>query len=241
MKKPMKKVTLLLVLALILLVSFVVYNFYPVLIMNPVETGSVPDTNISAIKDNRNSVFFCQTDDGYLMFDAGSSAKSIEAALKDIGVSASEVKWVLLTHSDSDHVGALPLFPHAEVFMSEDELSMVDGTVNRNAFGKNRLPIDVGRLTLLRDGQELHLGGVEVECVKAAGHTNGSMVYVVDGKYLFAGDAFMVRDGKMGVHPFTMDAGGAEKMIEVLRDLVGDRGLDVFTAHYGYHKSAVFQ
>jgi len=58
MKRPLKQFWLILVLALVLLISVVLYNFYPVLMMKPSETGRIPGTNVHAVKNNRNAVYF---------------------------------------------------------------------------------------------------------------------------------------------------------------------------------------
>jgi hypothetical protein len=49
---------------------------------------------------------------------------------------------------------------------------------------------------------------------------------------MFTGDAFKISDGKMEVHPFTMDEELAKKTIEQLRGLINNCSI-VLTAHYG--------
>jgi len=71
-----------------------------------------------------------------------------------------------------------------------------------------------------------------VTSIHAPGHTSGSMIYLVDGQYLFTGDAFSILNGKISIHPFTMDKELAGKTIENLNDIISDSYL-VLTAHYG--------
>lgn len=42
---------------------------------------------------------------------------------------------------------------------------------------------------LLRDEQSIDIEGIQVECFLVSGHTWGHMVYLIDGEYLFTGDA----------------------------------------------------
>lgn len=218
----------------LLLAGVALYNFYPMLIMKPAATGAITDTDITAVRNVRNAVYFIDAGDGYIMVDAGSNADGIMTSLDEAGITADNVKWILLTHSDYDHVAALPMFTGAVIHIAEAEMLLLDGTVNRNAFGGNSFPDGMGDavITPLPDGAELALGGVVVRCIASPGHTIGSMSYLVDGKYLFTGDAFLVADNKMDVHPFTMDEQLADATIESLLGTVNATEL-VLTGHYG--------
>lgn len=239
MKKIVKRVMLAFVLILVLVAGIAVYNFYPMLIMKPTETGTIPGTNIFAAKNNRNTVYFVDTGDGYIMIDAGSDPKALEASIKDENIDADNVKWVLLTHSDYDHVASLPLFPNAEIYISENEIPLLNGTVNRNAVSNNSLPSEIGidDLVPLQDGQELLFSGVTVKCISAPGHTNGSMLYLIDSQYLFTGDAFKVDNETLLIHPYTMDEETAKKTIENRKDIINGSDF-VITAHYGYFEGS---
>ena len=140
-----------------------------------------------------------------------------------------------MTHSDYDHVDALELFPNAAIFMSEDELPLINGTVKRNFFGSNKLPLGVNieKIIRLPDAQELVFHETKIKCIKAPGHTIGSMAFLINDQYLFSGDAFKIKKGKMGVHPFTMNTKLSKKTIEQLKGIINKSPI-VFTAHYGY-------
>lgn len=239
MKKIIKRIILAVVLILVIVAGVAIYNFYPMLIMKPTPTGSIPGTNIFAAKNNMNAVYFVDTGDGYIMIDAGSDPKTLEAAIKDAGINTDDVKWALLTHSDYDHVASLPLFPNAEIYISENEMPLLNGTVKRNAASNNSLPaeISVDDLISLQDGQELLFSGTTVKCIGATGHTNGSMLYLIDNQHLFTGDAFKVDNEKLGIHPYTMDEETAKKTIENLKDTINGSAF-VITAHYGYFEGS---
>ena len=234
MKKPGKRVLLFIGAFLVVLLGFGLFSNLPLLAMDPVKTGEIPNTDIYAVKDMMCTVFFINTGSGYIMIDAGMNPKKMEAALDKAGIHTNEIKWIFLTHSDGDHVGTLPLFSNAVIYMSEDELALINGTVKRSASGGNTMPpgIDINAIVLLSKGQEMSLNNTKVSCIKAPGHTDGSMLYLIDDKYLFTGDAFKIKKGIISVHPFTKDKELSMKTIEQHRETV--RSSVVFTAHYGY-------
>lgn len=235
----MGKRILVIALAVILLAAVAVLaNVSPMLLMKPTETGKVLDTGIYAVKNNRNSLFLIESNDGYIVIDAGSDAAAAEDSLKQIPIDPLNVKYVLLTHSDYDHVASLKLFSNAQIYMNIDEMQMIDGSTHRNAFGSNSLPegIDLDKLVLLEDGQKLMLGEKTVECIQMPGHTPGSMAYLLDGQYLFTGDAFKVSNNIMNIHPYTMDKETSKESMRRLDSIRSGSQL-ILTAHYGYHKA----
>ena len=233
-KKIIKRIFFIVLSVLVIFTGVYIFLSFPMLTMKPVETGQVPCTDIFAIKNDMNSLFFIETGNGYIMIDAGTNPKKLETSMKETGINAGDVKWTFLTHSDYDHVAALAMFQNSNVYMSEDELAMVNGTVKRTLFSKNTMPdgIDIDKIILLKDQQEITCGALKVKCIKTPGHTAGSMVYLVDNRYLFTGDALKITKGKPGVHPFTMNKEQAKKTIEQMKGII-DSGTIVLTAHYG--------
>ena len=233
MKKATKRLLSIIAVILVLVLGIGTYLLYPILIMNPVETGTILDTDIYAIKNSRSNMFLYKTGDGYIMIDAGSDTKNVEKSLIEIGIDAADVKWIFITHTDDDHISSLALFPNADVYMSEG--------VSRSGSGRNTVPSNVesAEVGFLIDNQELLCDKTVVRCIKAPGHTDGSMVYLIDGKYLFTGDAFKVTGGKVGVHPFTTDKEVAGKTIENLKETINGSSL-ILTSHYGYHEKLEF-
>jgi glyoxylase-like metal-dependent hydrolase (beta-lactamase superfamily II) len=204
------------------------------------KTGLIPNTKIISIKFfiNKEYYFFSyiiKTNNGYIMIDAGFNIKNIEPSLKKAGIGINDVKWILLTHSDSDHVDALPFFPNAKIYMNKDELPLINGTMKRNESFGNKMPdgIDIDKIVLLSNDQELLFEETKIQCLKAPGHTIGSMLYLIDNKYLFTGDALMIKNGKIKIHPFSMDPELSEKTIEELKDTINNSSL-ILTSHYGF-------
>jgi len=183
-------------------------------------------------------VFLIKTDNGYIMIDAGMNMKNVENSLMEANINTNDVKWIFLTHSDGDHVAALPLFPNAKIYMSNEEISLINGTAKRSFLGGNSLPgdINIDRIMTLSNGQELLLGGTRVKCILAQGHTIGSMLYLVDDRYLFTGDAFKLKNGNITVHPYTMDKNLSKKTIEQFKEIINSDKV-VVTSHYGVYNN----
>jgi len=206
--------------------------------MKPAKTGQIPGTNIYAVRNVIVNVYLIRTNSGYILVDAGLNKTRLKASFDKAGVNVNDVKWILLTHSDPDHTAALTLFPNAAIHMGKDELPLLDGTMKRNSFGGNKLPsgIDIKKITLLSDGQELLFGEVKVKCISAPGHTSGSMLYLTADSYLFTGDALMINNGNIGVQPFSKDKELNRKTIERLRETIDGASI-VLTSHYGFKEN----
>jgi len=234
MKKSKKIVLLIITAVLFLLTVFGLYSFYPVLTMKPAETGRISGTPVFSLKNGVNSSFLFKADNGYILFDAGSNARKFEASLNELGINTDDIKWIFLSHSDYDHVSALTLFPKAVIYMNKDELPLINGTIKRNVLGANTLPsgIDISRITLLHDKQVLYPGGIKTECTAAPGHTPGSMIYLINGRYLFSGDAFKMNSGNFSVHPFSMDSDLSKRTILSISELAHNADI-ILTSHFG--------
>ena len=240
MKKSVKWILIISAVILIIAMGFGLMYTIPLLSMNPTKTGPIPGTNILAVMNQMGTVYFIKTNNGYIMIDAGSKVKKFDSSLKKAGIDANDVKWIFLTHTDYDHVAGLTMFPNTEIHMNEDELPLINGTAKRSPSGGNKMPagFDINGITLLPDGRTLACNGTNVKCIKAPGHTIGSMVYLIDGRYLFTGDAFKIEKGKMEIHPFTMDEELAEKTIGHIKGII-DSNTIVFTSHYGNYKDQI--
>ena len=233
MKKIIKRILLILAVIFALLMTVVLIYYSPIFSMNSIETGQIANTNIYAVKNVGNTIYLYQTDNGYIMFDAGSNTKKIENSLNEAGINLNDVKWIFLSHSDGDHVSALSLFPNANIYMNEDEFQLVNGTTKRAFLGGNSLPsgINIDRIIPLSNGQELLFNETKVKCISTPGHTPGSMLYLVDEQYLFSGDVFKIKNGNISVHPYSMDKTISKKTIEQLTEIIKNSQI-VLPSHY---------
>ena len=236
-KGVLKKMFFIISILLFVIIKIAIY-FLPLLSMHPTGTGEI-ETGIYAISNKRNDFYLISSNDGYIAIDAGSDIDAIIKSLTELKIDPLEIKYVLLTHSDNDHVAALVLFSNARIYMNSSELPLLNGAVRRSFFNNNALPdgIDLSDLLLFDDGDKLDIGGHIVECISVPGHTAGSTMFLVDNCYLFTGDVFRVNsDGTMFIHPYSMDRDDAQNSLKLISDIL-KRCSYVFTAHYGYYSS----
>lgn len=206
----------------------------PMCSMHPLASGNVEETDIIAIRNRSNNLFFIPSNGEWLVIDAGSDAGAVKREMEKMAIDGRRVKGVFLTHSDYDHVASLPLFPHAAIYMSKKEKQMVDGSTLRQFIKKNRLPgrLDLNKIVWLSDRESVDLCGHRIRVVSVPGHTKGSAMYVADERYLFTGDAFKVEDGHISVHPYSMNRKQAQETIYSIKEELQKYEM-VFTAHYG--------
>ena len=120
-----------------------------------------------------------------LIADPGDDAEDIVRYLQKLSLTAAAI---LLTHGHSDHFKGLselkqllhvPAYiPEADAFRMKFQGGFVDASYEIR-------PEDV----LVKDGDILHLGGMEIEVIHTPGHTEGGTCYYFrDQKVLLSGD-----------------------------------------------------
>jgi glyoxylase-like metal-dependent hydrolase (beta-lactamase superfamily II) len=164
----------------------------------------------------------------------------IKEELNKLNINTAKVVAVFLTHTDGDHVAALSLFKNATVYMSKDEEQMINGKTAKMMDFHNK--ILVTKYTLLDDQQTITIGNLKIKGIATPGHTPGSMSYLVNDKYLFVGDAFGIKNGKVDKPNefFSKDMKAAIKSFDKIKNLPDAEY--IFTAHTGYsdnYKNAV--
>lgn len=207
--------------------------------MTPVATGQITD-NIIAVKDAFTNIYLIKDGDMYIAIDAGNNTDAVSEELKKLNISPDNIRAVLLTHTDGDHVASIKLFKNAKVYLSKQEERLINGTKSRFLFFGNN--IDTKEYTLIDDQQVFTIGNVKVKGYLTEGHTPGSMCYLVYDKYLFTGDVISMKDGKIDTFNdfFNMDTETATKSIKRITQI--PEAAYIFTAHYGYsmdYKNAV--
>jgi glyoxylase-like metal-dependent hydrolase (beta-lactamase superfamily II) len=207
--------------------------------INAIETKEVVP-NIYSIKDSFVNMFLVKDSDNYVAIDAGSNMNAIAVQLKNLNINPEKVTAVFLTHSDADHTAALLLFKNAKIYFSRQEVPMIDGTTSKMFFFHNTLSRK--DYTLLEDQQELTVGTTHIKGILTPGHTPGSTSYLVNDKYLFVGDAFGLKDGKISKPSafFSKDMKMAIKSFQKIKNL--PQATYIFTAHNGYssdYKNAI--
>ena len=199
--------------------------------MKPLATGEVI-TDVFTVNNAFVNIYLYKSGGGYIMFDAGSDEKATKAALTELNISENDVSAIFLTHTDYDHVAAMPLFSSADVYMAA---SNVDFLQTREGKSRSKVFLDIGRTySILTDGETVTVNGAEIQCIFTPGHTPGSVSYIVNGSLLFTGDNLSLKNGKATLFNdvFNMDN---ESQKQSLRKLAALVGIDyVFTMHMGY-------
>ncbi len=164
-------------------------------IFKPLNTGRIDD-RVSCVREWIANIFFYTKNGVTIMIDAGYNYERLKEKMNWLDIDPSSIHHILITHQDTDHVGALEtdseqLFKEATVYLSEIENRYITGEKRRKVIhGLYKLPMvrmDNQR-RLLKDGQILDIEGIKVECILVPGHTWGHMVYLIDDRYLFTGD-----------------------------------------------------
>ena len=147
--------------------------------MKHLETQEIIN-DIFVVKAGNANFYLIKNGDEYIAIDAGGNKKETQKELKKLQIYPEKVTIVLLTHTDFDHIAALGLFGNATIYISKEEVQMIDGTVFRMLFVKNKL--NYAYKTLI-DNEERCFGKIKVKTVLMAGHTKGSTSFLIDDKY----------------------------------------------------------
>lgn len=202
--------------------------------MEAVDSGEIVP-GVYAIRDSYVNLYVVKGREGYVAIDAGIEAQVVRDELKKLGMDPGSVAAVFLTHSDTDHTGGLSAFPNARIYLSAEEEPMVDGRKSRFILYRNKA---IPAHELLRDDQVVDVDGVSVRTLLTPGHTPGSASFLVNGRFLFAGDSMRLQNGTAALFSksINMDNGA---QLQSLKKLAGVHGVQcVFTAHFGYADDA---
>jgi glyoxylase-like metal-dependent hydrolase (beta-lactamase superfamily II) len=162
------------------------------------------------------------TGDRVTLVDTGlpGSERQIFQTLESLGRRLEDLKLVLVTHADPDHVGALRAIVDAtgaSVYAGEREADVVEGkTPNRAGDTYAGVPVE----RRLADGETLPLhGGIQV--VETSGHTLGHVAYYLRREgVLLAGDCVNNVEGLAGSMPqYTADAELAREAVRRIAKL----------------------
>jgi len=164
-------------------------------IFKPLNTGWIDD-RVACVREWVANIFFYTKNGKTIMIDAGYNYARLREKMGWLNIDPFNIQDILITHQDTDHVGALEedgelLFKDATVYLSEIENRYLTGEKRRKVFhGLYRLPrVKMNnKKALLKDDQVFFIGDIRVECILAPGHTWGHMVYLIDDSYLFTGD-----------------------------------------------------
>jgi hydroxyacylglutathione hydrolase len=219
---------------LFIIISGTVYYFYE---LNADERISFKiSRDIIQINDLAASMYLVKTDSGYIAIDAGFNPAFLREALEYNSINENEIKAVFLTHLDIDHRAGLDVLKYAIVYLPKIESTRIDGLDRFNFLNPFIFSsIRINKFNTLVDNEELKISNRTIKCIALPGHTKGSMGFLIDGKYLFIGDAFRIKNGKLAVPYKKLLVDDVKEMKNSIRKTAELKGVQyVFTAHSGF-------
>jgi glyoxylase-like metal-dependent hydrolase (beta-lactamase superfamily II) len=202
--------------------------------------GAVREMNVTLLAD---------PEKGLTLFDTGLPGQEdmIESAIRAEGLDTSDLKQIVLTHQDLDHVGSLNALKErtgATVYAHETEIPYIEGDLpmvkmpspERLAAMPELAEVMTKFKTTkvdepLTDGQVLDIaGGVRV--VPTPGHTPGHVsFYLEKSKILIAGDAIVSENGKLDgpMASATPDLASAKESVKRLSEI----DIDTIVCYHG--------
>ncbi len=178
------------------------------------------------------NIYLFGEDDGLTLVDTGypRSEKKVFSAVQELGQQPADIKRILITHTDIDHVGSLAAIQAATgatVITSVKAAAFLENGRSPqhlpalmqwfvNTFVKYKtVPKDV--IQLCQDGDELPLlGGLQV--LYTPGHTSDHhSFYSPSLGILFAGDALKVANGRLTSSPKSLTANQAQATQSAIR------------------------
>ena len=232
-------------------VKFMSFMFKGKEIFKPLNTGFIDD-RVSCIREYVANIYFYTKDGHTIMIDAGYNYGRLAEKMQWLHINPKEIKEILVTHQDTDHVGAIEqgsdeLFSDATIYIGKVENEYLEGYKHRKVFwGLTTLPQVVidNQKVLIEDGQVFYIGNIKVEAILVPGHTWGHLVYLIDDSYLFTGDTIWF--GADGGYAFLNTLAEDRKLqcqsLQRLKEILEKRNLQlkIITGHTGWTDDFTF-
>lgn len=232
-------------------VKFMSFMFKGKEIFKPLNTGFIDD-RVSCIREYVANIYFYTKDGHTIMIDAGYNYDRLAEKMQWLHINPKEIKEILVTHQDTDHVGAIEqgsdeLFSDATIYIGKVENEYLEGHKHRKVFwGLTTLPQVVidNQKVLIEDGQVFYIGNIKVEAILVPGHTWGHLVYLIDDAYLFTGDTIWF--GADGGYAFLNTLAEDRKLqcqsLQRLKEILEKRNLQlkIITGHTGWTDDFIF-
>ena len=232
-------------------VKFMSFMFKGKEIFKPLNTGFIDD-RVSCIREYVANIYFYTKNGHTIMIDAGYNYDRLAEKMQWLGINSKDIKEILVTHQDTDHVGAIEqssdeLFRDATIYIGNVENEYLEGRKHRKVFwGLTTLPqvIINNPKILVEDGQIFYIGNIKIEAFLVPGHTWGHLVYLVDDCYLFTGDTIWL--GADGGYAFLNTLAEDRKLqcqsLQRLKEILEKRNLQlkIITGHTGWTDDFTF-
>ena len=213
--------------------------------LNPADTEIVSN-GVSCIREYDVNMWFYSKGNTTIAIDSGyKNHPSINIEFKKINLDPSKISAVFFTHADIDHSGGMDknstiIFPNGRIYLGENEEIHLLNTIPRFGVGpikiNNSIEFNEG-YQLLKDGETVKIGDIDIVAISTPGHTNGHMSYIVDNKILFTGDSIAINKtgGYCLFDFFNIDSQMNIKSLRKLKDIVKDKPIEMIcTGHSGY-------
>ena len=136
-------------------------------IFKPLNTGWI-DEYTACVREWIANIFFYRKNGTTIMIDAGYNYDRLAEKMKWLDIDPASIEHILITHQDTDHVGAVErdsdgLFADATLYLSEIENKYMTGEVRRRVcFGLYKLPMVItdNKKVLLKDGGYSFINGL---------------------------------------------------------------------------------
>ena len=144
------------------------------------------------------------------------SVNELVKAAEELGVT---IEWVLETHIHADHLSGAPLIKArtgARIAIGEHVREVQN--IFRPIFGADDVKADGGDFDrLLKDGERLAIGGLDIEVMHTPGHTPACVSYRI-GNSVFVGDTLFMPD--YGTARTDFPGGCAHQLYRSIRKLL---------------------
>ena len=214
-------------------------------IFKPLNTGHI-DERVSCIREYVANIYFYKKDGHRIMIDAGYNYDRLAEKMKWLDIDPKDIREILITHQDTDHVGAIEkgsdgLFCESTIYIGKIENEHLEGRKKRKVFGGLvKLPqVHIeNKKILVDDGQVFYIGNIKIEAFLVPGHTWGHLVYLIDDAYLFTGDTiwFGADGGYAFLNILAEDKKLQIKSLKKLEETLRKRNLKlkIITGHTGW-------
>jgi len=161
--------------------------------------------NIYLLEASRGSYVYLIKGEETILIDTGLPfrSKGIVGEIKSLCPDPTEIRHILITHSDIDHIGnayALQQLTGAKIWASAEDIPVITGVKDRSSFKKYLkyfFPVKVPEaIEPYRPGERI----CGVEILPTPGHTPGH-VCLRYGDMLFAGDLLENKGGSLRSYP----------------------------------------
>ena len=198
--------------------------------------------NIYSLRDKDVNAFLYKKENDIIAVDCGyKNSENISQAMANFDINADNVLHLFITHLDLDHAGGIDIrckqiFKNAKMYIGNIESQYATNKLKRKNIGFIGLksPIKLpDNYTILENMQIEYIGKIKVQAILIPGHTLGHLCYLIDNKYLFAGDSIILvkEKGYCFYNQWNVDS---KLNMESLKKFKTLKIESVITSHSGY-------